>query len=259
MKKSICIFTAVAMAMSMSFASLAATNVTVDDIVNNDSRVYMSGTEMVGIKLDEDGDGIRKDIVDVVSKTTRSSTGYSLVANKDSFGNVAYFRRAQLQTVVNRANWANEFAKERAREIVHDGMTKDEAMISIMVYLVSNYKYNRTITETDNRTQCNASDAYYLFNEGSGSYTAFSCAFRALAEEIPFTDGVVNWNAEDATYIKTALVENNSYMWNAVQFDDGTWLFYDAATAAENGVSPTTCEFTSGDLYDRHGEKIWHH
>lgn len=259
MKKCLSIFAAAAITMSMSFASFAATNVTIEDIVDNDSRVSMIGSEMIRIDLEEGGDGIRKDIVDAISNTARSSTGYSLMASKNPSGATAYFRRAQLQTIVDHDNWVGKFVEERLPEIVHDGMPMDNALINIGVYLASNYKYDESLITADRRTAYNATDAYYLFNNGSGTCTAFSCAFRSLVEAIPFKDGVVNWHAEDSTYLKVALVQNDQHMWNAIQDDNGTWKIYDAATAAKNGVDAKTFGIAGGEAYDLYGTKIWHY
>lgn len=259
MKKCLSIFVATAITMSMSFVSFAATNVTVEDIVNNDPRVSMIGAEMIRVDLEENGDGIRKDIVDAISNTARSSTGYSLMAGKNPSGTVAYFRRAQLQTIVDHDNWVGKFVEERLPEIVHDGMSKDNALINIGVYLASNYKYDESLIAADRNTAYNATDAYYLFTKGSGTCTAFSCAFRSLVEAIPFKDGVVNWRTEGPTYLKVALVQNDQHMWNTIQDDDGMWKIYDAATAAKNGVDAKTFGIAGGEAYDLYGTKIWHY
>lgn len=259
MKKCLSIFTVAAITVSMSFASFAATNVTVEDIVNNDSRVSMIGSEMIRVDLEENGDGIRKDIVDAISNTARSSTGYSLMSGKNPSGTAAYFRRAQLQTIVDHDNWVGKFVEERLPEIVHDGMSKDNALINIGVYLVSNYRYDESLITADRNTAYNATDAYYLFNNGFGTCTAFSCAFRSLVEAIPFKDGVVNWRTEDPIYLKVALVQNDQHMWDAIQNDDGTWKIYDAATAAKNGVDAKTFDVVGGEAYDLYGTNIWHY
>ena len=259
MKKCLPIFAVAAITAAMSFTSFAANNVTVEDIVNNDTRISMAGSEMIRVDLEENGDGVRKDIVDAISNTARSSTGYSLMTSKDPSGNVAYFRRAQLQTIVNHDNWVNEFVEERLPEIVHDGMPKDNALISIGAYLAANYKYDEALISADRKTRYNATDAYYLFTKGSGTCTAFSCAFRSLVEAIPFKDGVVNWNTEDSTHLKVALVQNDRHMWNAIQDDDGTWKIYDTASAAQNGVNAKTFDIVGGDAYDLYGTKIWHY
>lgn len=106
----------------------------------------------------------------------------------------------------------------------------------------------------------NAADAWYMLTEGSGVCTAFSCMFRAMIETIPFHDGVVGWNVQNADYIKVAIIENDAHMWNAIQDENGRWLIYDLSGAVENPNSTAAfCGILGGSLYGQADTQKWHY
>ena len=57
----------------------------------------------------------------------------------------------------------------------------------------------------------------------NGVCIAFSCAFRAMLEAVPFnpSTGLVDWNCTEPDHIRVAIVEDGKHMWNAIQNDQG--------------------------------------
>lgn len=169
----------------------------------------------------------------------------------------AYFTKKDTDRIVELTIKAEEWTKENVPKFIPDGLSRDEAIKAAFMYLSDNYEYSYDLrfgNESDIRKAANAS---YLFENGKGVCVAFSCAFRAIVEAIPFKDGVVKWSAENPEHIQVAIVKDNSHMWNAIKEDDGRWLYYDTASAADFKQTEPYFRALGGTLYDNNGPKVW--
>ena len=228
-----------------------------NDTVNYVTNYQMSGEESMNA------------IVDVILDTTRHCSGYEFNHGGGySSGNRIYLKPDIVMKVIDRENWVNTWINANVPIFIPNGITKEEAIDKAFAYLSKNYRYNNYLRDNAETAvaECDdAADAYSLLANNNGVCIAFSCAFRAIVESIPFDEtGLVNWNAESHSHIQVAIVENDIHMWNAIQDEtDGKWYIYDAAGGSsyceKNMPYTLSYKLLGGEIYDCYGQKAWHY
>ena len=203
------------------------------------------------------------ELVDAIMNATRSCTGYE-IQELYLHRNSVSLSKSDAQMLQERTKYVQDWMAFHMPEIVRDGLSKEEAISAVIQYICEHYTYNHAIAYPTTKEQMsakkNAADAWYMLTEGSGVCTAFSCMFRAMIETIPFHDGVVGWNVQNADYIKVAIIENDAHMWNAIQDENGRWLIYDLSGAVENPNSTAAfCGILGGSLYGQADTQKWHY
>lgn len=212
-----------------------------------------------------------RDVASTIMDTTRNCSGYEFNINIwKGKGNTVILNPSVLDQIIYRTNWTNEFVKNTVPALIPDGMSKEEALLKIFGYISSVYHYDYELRDNGTITdKSDAADAYSLFARDHGVCIAFSCAYRAMIESIPFENGIVNWESANPVYEKVAIVENNQHMWNEIQGQDGEWLIYDAAAGSayyHKGLPATlayqlvsSVQITSGEVNDIYGAKWYHY
>ena len=163
--------------------------------------------------------------------------------------------------IIERTTWTDEWVKANVPNAATNVMTREQAKTAVFTYISTNYEYSLDILG-DLDKERDASDAYSLIANNTGVCIAFSCAFRAMLEAVPFnpSTGLVDWNCVEPDHILVAIVENGKHMWNAIQNAQGTWGFYDTACASKYRESMMAFyDLLGGQVYGCYGEKIWHY
>lgn len=230
-------------------------------VFTNDPRVmFMKNIIYVHVNDMKDWE---PELVDTIMDITRSCTGYEIKELYLHRSSVS-LSKSDAQMLQERTKYVQDWMALHMPEIVRDGLSKEEAISAVIQYICEHYTYNHAIAYPTTKEQMsakkNAADAWYMLTEGSGVCTAFSCMFRAMIETIPFHDGVVGWNVQNADYIKVAIIENDAHMWNAIQDENGRWLIYDLSGAVENPNSTAAfCGILGGSLYGQADTQKWHY
>lgn len=253
----------------VAMCAFPAQAATIESIAKVDARFRYDGKRLSMYIESANATNIPATVRDAVFAATRSCSGYEFTTASycPETGEVS-LGQSNVEKIVERTTWVEEWTKENVPNIVSNGMTKEAAQRTVFDYIANNYDYDFSLLRSNGASASDSkdsSDAYSLLCNKRGVCVAFSCAYRALLEAVPFENGVVNWNATNPEHIKVAIVENATHMWNAIQADDGTWHFYDTSSAScmrlysAPKMMSRYYDFADGPTYDNHGDKIWHY
>lgn len=254
-------FNTIAVLALTAMCAFPAQAATIESIANADARLHYNGSTLTATAAStKDAKAVSDSMVDIFLYATRSCSGYEFpYFDYTSDGNVTLMQ-SYVDKIVARTTWVEEWVRTNVPGIVSNGMTKEAAQKAVFDYIATNYDYSEDVRDGDIYTKRDAADAYSLLCNKRGVCIAFSCAYRAMLEAVPFENGVVNWNATNPEHIQVAIVENDYHMWNAIKADSGEWFIYDTSSASlMREASAMFYGISAGEAYDCHGDKIWHY
>ena len=249
---------AITLSTIFAFPAQAAT---MESIANADSRFHYDGTTLTAtIKSAETFS--YEEMADSFFNATRTCSGYEIPECYAEYRtNTVIFDQNKANMIIERTTWTDEWVKANVPNTATYVMTREQAKTAVFTYISTNYEYSLDILGYLDK-ESEASDAYSLIANNTGVCIAFSCAFRAMLESVPFnpSTGLVDWNCVEPDHIRVSIVENGKHMWNAIQNAQGTWGFYDTACASKYRESMMAFyDLLGGQVYDCYGEKIWHY
>ncbi len=160
---------------------------------------------------------------DVINSSLRVCSAYEVrTAHHAARDESQYiFFKKDIMKVIDRATYIENWCKENVPEIVADGLTRDEAILTVFNYIIDNYEYdNKAVSNKDKDTLCEEQGGYHMLTTGVGICTSYAKVFRAIIEAIPFNDEyIVDWDLkeEEAKHIPVTLVSCETHIWAAIE------------------------------------------